>query len=393
MGSNNNGKSGNDPRGRVQDEVARQTTRYEGQQGPMVNAFAHNYGRGSESNYGDYTDIMNQYRNIASGGGSSYDAGGGSGGGGGGGYSAFTVSPGKASYNDPFNSYAGMQEFSQTGGYSGGDIANMRARGVSPIRSAYANAEREVGRQRSLQGGYSPNAVATQARMAREQGQAAADATQNVEAGLAEARNKGRQFGLTGMGNIEGQRLGADVDISKFNTGLDFQGQTYNADAQARAQAQNIAAGEAGAGRAAANAAADDRTRLAALSGMTNLYGTTPGMSQLFGNQLLQGVGQGGTMGVNFANSLNSSQQLPGQWDQTMGRINDVFGMANQVGGQMYPWLNRPNPGQGQVGGQGTPVNVGGGGGIIDSYGGGSGGGGYAPPNTGFDPFNYGGGW
>jgi hypothetical protein len=369
MGSNNNKKSGNDPRGRVQDEVARQTTRYESQQGPMVNEFAHNYGRGSEANYGDYTDIMNQYRNIASGGGSSYDAGGG-GGGGGGGYSAFTVSPGRASYSDPFNSYAGMKEFSETGGYSTNDIANMRARGVSPIRAAYANAEREMGRQRSLQGGYSPNAIAAQVKMAREQGQGAADATQNVEAGLAEARNKGRQFGLSGMSNIEGQRLGADVDISKFNTGLDFQGQTYNADAQARAQAQNNAAGEAAAGRAAANAAADDRTRLAALSGMTNLYGTTPGMAQLFGNQLLQGVGQGGTMGVNFANALNSSQQLPGQWDQTMGRISNGMDIANSVGNAIYPWLNRPKqPTSGGGSGGGGGYNPAGSGGGINLFG------------------------
>src|SRR5262245_37586381 len=194
----NPGRSGNDPRGRMQNQGQYQQQRYESQQGPMAQAMAYNYGRGTEANYGDYTDIMNQYRNIASGGG----GGDGDGGGAGGSYGIERWGPSHASYNDPFKSYGGFEEFSQTGGYSPEDIANMRARGVSPIRAAYANAQQNIQRQRSLQGGYSPNAIAAQVKMAREQGQSMADATQNVEAGLAEARNRGRQFGLTGMSGI-----------------------------------------------------------------------------------------------------------------------------------------------------------------------------------------------
>ena len=105
MGSNKKpvaGASGGDPRGQSQNQVAHQTERYESQQGPMVSAMAENYGRGSEANYGDYTDIMNRYRDIAGGGAGGQGAGSG---GGGGGYSAFTVNPGKASYVDPFKSY------------------------------------------------------------------------------------------------------------------------------------------------------------------------------------------------------------------------------------------------------------------------------------------------
>jgi len=225
MGSNNKKEQGDDPKGRSRTAIAEQTNRFNQQQGPMVNNMAMNYGRATEANYGDYTDVMNNYRDIASGGAGSYaDIAGGGGGGGGGGYSAFTVSPGRAGYADPFKSYGGYEEFSKTGGFSEGDIANMRARGVAPVRAAYANAEREVGRQRSLQGGYAPNAIAAQVKMAREQGQGMADAMQGVEAGLAQQRQQGRLAGLGGMSNIEGQRLGADVDISKFNTGLDFQG-------------------------------------------------------------------------------------------------------------------------------------------------------------------------
>ena len=366
-GSKTKEGNANDPKGRVQQQVAEQRNRYEQQQGPMVQAFAHNYGRGSESNYGDYTDIMNNYRSIASGGGGMGDGGGGDGGGGGGGgggmdftpsYNAWTVSPGKAGYTDPFKSYAGMEEFANTGGYSKEDIANMRSRGTSPIRAAYGNAEREMGRARSLQGGYSPNAFAAQARMAREGGQAAADATQNVEAGLAEARNQGRRYGLTGMQGTEGQRLSADVDVSKFNTGLDFEGQQFNAGqyesaeaknmaAQERAAASRAAAGQANADRAAQSAAASRADQFRALQGMTQLYGTTPGMANTFGNQLLQGVGQGGQMGLGYINAETGGQKLPGQYEQTMGRVQDVAGMAGMIGSGIADMRKRNTGGGG----------------------------------------------
>src|SRR5262249_44917522 len=67
---------------------------------------------------------------------------------------------------------AGFRNFAQTGGFSPEDLSNIRARALSPVRATYANAEREVNRQRSLQGGYSPGFNVLQARMAREQGQA-----------------------------------------------------------------------------------------------------------------------------------------------------------------------------------------------------------------------------
>jgi hypothetical protein len=341
----NYGNSGNDPRGQMQNQAAYQQSRYNDQQGPMVNAFAYNYGRGSEANYGDYTDIMNQYRNIASGGGGGSSGGGG---GGGGGYSAFTISPGRASYNDPFKSYAGFTEFSKTGGYSADDIANMRARGVSPIRAAYANAEQNLQRGRALQGGYSPNMAAAQVQMAREQGQSAADATQNVEATLAQARNQGRLAGLGGMSGIETSRLGADVDLSKFNTELDFRGQQYNADARARAQAQNRAA-------SASRAAASRQDQFRALAGMTNLYGTTPGMSNMFGNQLLQGVGQGGTFGLNMMGRVGEGQQMPGAYEQNMGRFKDVVDTGSRIANPIMDWYEQRNkrPQQGGGGGGG----------------------------------------
>jgi hypothetical protein len=336
-------EQGDDPKGRSRTAITEQTNRFNQQQGPVANAMAMNYGRASEANYGDYTDIMNNYRDIASGGAGSYaDVLGGGGGGGGGGFSAFTVSPGRAGYSDPFKSYGGFEEFSRTGGFSEGDIANMRARGVSPVRAAYANAEREIGRQRALQGGYAPNAIAAQVKMAREQGQSAADAIQNVEAGIAQQRQQGRLAGLGGMSNIEGQRLSADVDVSKFNTGLDYQGQVYNADAAARAQAANASAGESAANRALQARGADMDDRFRALSGMTNMYGTTPGMSNMYGNQVLNAVGLGGQFGQGVMQNTINAERQPGQWEQNMGRTNDIMDIFNAGTGMVNAW-RRPS--------------------------------------------------
>jgi len=324
--------SGSDPRGQVQNQIGYQNQRYEQQQGPMADAFAFNYGRGSEANYGDYTDIMNNYRNIASGAVSS-SGGGGGGGGGYQGYTAQTWNPEQISYKDPFNSYTGFTEFSNTGGYSKDDVANLRARGTSPIRASYANAEREVARQRSLQGGYSPNAFALQGRMAREQGQLGADAMQNVEAGIVDTRNQGRLSGLSGMTEIEKQRLAADLKVAEYNADAKMKA------AQSNASAANSAAASNAAG-AAASSAASRADQLRALQGMTTLYGTTPGMAELFGNQLLSAVGQGGSQGVNMVNAMGNAQKLPGQFDQTMDRINTVGDTAARIANPIMEYFS-----------------------------------------------------
>lgn len=101
-----------------------------------------------------------------------------------------------------------LQNFATTGGYTPQDIANIRARAVSPIRSVYSSARRDLDRQRSLQGGYQPGRATALGRFAREQGQATADATTNVEAALAQMINQGRRFGLSGMAGMYGTTPG-----------------------------------------------------------------------------------------------------------------------------------------------------------------------------------------
>jgi hypothetical protein len=94
---------------------------------------------------------------------------------------------------------SGYRQFAQTGGFSPEDLANIRARSMSPVRAVYANALQNVNRQRALQGGYSPNYGALTARLAREQSMSQADAAINREANLAEMVQRGRLAGLGGM--------------------------------------------------------------------------------------------------------------------------------------------------------------------------------------------------
>lgn len=89
--------------------------------------------------------------------------------------------------------------FLKDGGLSQEDLASMRARALSPVRSVYSNARREVDRSAALSGGYAPNRIAALARMSREQGQTTADAATNAEAGIVGMRQQGRLAGMQGL--------------------------------------------------------------------------------------------------------------------------------------------------------------------------------------------------
>lgn len=164
-----------------------------------------------------------------------------------------------------------FQQFSDTGGYSPEDLSNIRSRALAPTRAVYANAQRNVNRQRALQGGYSPGAGVLQARMAREMGQGLSDASTNAEAGIAQMVNQGKQFGTSGMANIYGTTPGM----------ANMYGNLY------------------------------DR-RLNALTDLQSLQ-----------NQL----------GLGTMQAQIGASQLPGKWESTVGRIGDVFKIGKDVTG------------------------------------------------------------
>lgn len=288
--------------------------------------------------------------------------------------------------SDVNSSLSKLKELSTTGGYSDEDIANLRARGLSPIRSIYSSANRDVDRQRSLQGGFSPNYDAVKSKMARELSDSLANQITNVNAGIAQnvasnklqaapqyagyaaqqsglqnqigmnnsnavnqanqfnsnaaneagqfnagAANQASQFNTGALNAAQLQNILNQINTDQFNTGAANQASQFNIGNQNQAQLANIAnqmqtsqfnAGQANqAGQnnaqfqnqaqqfnsAAQNAAIMQNAQnvlqsqlanqqgqnqnfdnqLAALNGQQGLYGTTPAMSALFGNQAL----------------------------------------------------------------------------------------------------------
>jgi hypothetical protein len=196
-------------------------------------------------------------------------------------------------------SLAGAKELSQTGGYSAAGIQDLRERGISPIRAVYAGANRDIDRGRALAGGYSPNYNAAKAKMAREMSDQISGAVTNVNAGIAQ-NVAGNRLSATGTyGNLAGEQSRLENDIgmrgadsanqanlanianrmraNEFNAGATNQANQFNINNQNEASRYNNQfIGQ------------NQDTQLRALQGMQSMYGTTPAMSSLFGNQALQ---------------------------------------------------------------------------------------------------------
>lgn len=183
-----------------------------------------------------------------------------------------------------------------SGVYSGQDQADIRERGISPIRSVYANAQRNLGRSRSLAGGYSPNYAAVSAKMAREMSSQLSDATTRVNAQLAQdlagqkERNQSEYLSTAaGEQNARNQfelnsaEMGNKFGLSKLNQEMqDFYMPT--------------------------------QLKLSALGGMTGLYGTTPAFANMMGNQANTMANiQSNTNQNNAANNLRLMQIYGGQ--------------------------------------------------------------------------------
>lgn len=201
----------------------------------------------------------------------------------------------------------GFQDFARTGGYSDSDIGNIRARGLSPIRAVYENARRNLDRQKSLQGGYSPNYGAVLSKMAREQSSLAADASTNINAEVAKMVQSGKLAGLQGQAplvanentlvNQIGQRnVDAARDTAQYNTADERDVRNTNANLKIRADEMN---------QQSRMGAMDDE--MSALSGKTNLYGTTPALTNMFAQQVLQN-NQQQMQAVQTANQIKNAR-------------------------------------------------------------------------------------
>jgi hypothetical protein len=194
-----------------------------------------------------------------------------------------------------FGAYSGYQNFANTGGFSPEDIQNMRARSVAPMRAVYANAQSDLNRQRALTGGYSPNYGAATAKMARELGYGLSDASTNTEASLADAIHQGKLAGLSGM---------TGIDTSLLNN-----------------QTQRLGLANSTLGQ------------------MNNLYGTAPGMAQMYGNQMLNSTDQQlkasglqNDIMRNYLTGQNNVANTQGNTQAVLGNIKSGVDLASDLG-------------------------------------------------------------
>ncbi len=180
-----------------------------------------------------------------------------------------------------------LNDWTNTGGYTDSDTANIRERALSPIRAAYGNAQRNLNRQKVLQGGYSPNHGAVTSKMAREQGELASNATTNVNAEIAKmiAANK-----LAGMQTLSPMLTGENNLSNSMRANNASAQQSFDAgniedERNVRDMNANLAmrVNEMNQARDLSN----NNVELSALAGKTNLYGTNPALTSTFANQVL----------------------------------------------------------------------------------------------------------
>lgn len=213
---------------------------------------------------------------------------------------------------DVSSALGNLSELSRTGGYSEGDKSDLRSRGVSPIRSIYGNAQRELQRNRSLGGGYSPNFAAASGDMARSMSDQIGQRVTDVNAGIAQNVASNR-IGASGTYAGAAQNANnAQTEAERHNADIVNQINEFNASGQAGVNAAN-AAGANETSRFNAGGAnemsrfnaggASDMSRFNATNrigllnsanenafknteGMRSLYGTTPALTKLFGDQV-----------------------------------------------------------------------------------------------------------
>jgi hypothetical protein len=175
----------------------------------------------------------------------------------------------------------------ETGGYSPEDLNALRARGISPIRAIYAAALRNISRQKNLSGGYAPNYGALQAKLAREQSAALGDANIKVNADIADRVASGKQFALSTLAPMAAQ----DNQLSNAANANNAAGMNrvseFNANARSEADRINASMLAEFERINAANANQVFDNKMNATQGMQSLYGTTPALTQTFGNQVL----------------------------------------------------------------------------------------------------------
>jgi hypothetical protein len=232
---------------------------------PLTNAYKA-YNAASTTQAGDYDNIMKGYQNFAQNAQNTPQMN----------FTPFT--PQTYNYQsspDVTSALASLKGLADTGGYSDSDIQELRARGVSPIRSVYSSAQQNIERQKALQGGYSPNYTAATAKMSRDMADSIGNQMSNVNAGIAQNVASNKLSAAPSYANAAGQQSALQNSIGENNMNTQNQAGMFNSQMPLEYAKYNLGV---------------KNNQLSALGGMTSLYGTNPALMSAFGNQAL---GQG----------------------------------------------------------------------------------------------------
>lgn len=170
-----------------------------------------------------------------------------------------------------------LSQLSTSGGYTDEDKSSIRNRAISPIRSIYANAQRNLERSRVLQGGYSPNYTAASGQMARELSEQIGQVTTGVEADIAQNTAQNRLAIAPSYASFAGNENAARTAVDQNNAEAVNRSNEMNMQMALQYENLNRTLGQS-------------RTAdiLAAIEGKRGLYGTTPALTNTFGQQVAQ---------------------------------------------------------------------------------------------------------
>lgn len=267
--------------------------------------------RGSYQNFADTGGIpdseINQFRSSFGGGG----AGGGS-------SVANSLASGGGIDESKFGgALAGYQEFASGGG--GVDAEGIRARSNRVIPSFYKNMTNEAER-RKLVNPYAPSFDAEAASRARQAGQQTQENVRDTETGISELVSKNRQFGISGLGDLN-SRIQGMVQQGKIAGGSQ---QIANAGLAESAAARRQSGEEA-------ILSSRERGRMAGLSGLESQYQTANQNAGQYQDRSLSGVN---SQSGSEINNISSRQNTTPWWQTALNSATGAAGAYAGAGGK-----------------------------------------------------------
>ncbi len=278
--------------------------------------FQNLYNQASTGNLKDYQEIMDNYRNLLEKASSinpaetfgqerigygDYASG----------KNAIGLDPTQAgNVNEAIGHY---KDFANTGGYSPQDIQNLRARAIAPTRAVYGNAQNQLERTKALSGGGLTNYAAASAKMNRDLAYGISDANVNANASIADAVQRGKLAGTAGLAQTALSQQAAQLQVDQINNQMKLAGLGGLTEVDRQILSAEIT---------------KRNQELATLEGQRNLYGTRPGLTETFGNQL----NQSGNQDVDLLAAQLGGTKIPTGYQQALGNIGSTVGLLGSVG-------------------------------------------------------------